>query len=352
MNSTMLKSKINESATKKMKLTKLFSFFEFEESTSVKGSFEVKQRRHKFKSLSDLAFAVVSKMKKSELNIVYSEYLWPQEFEKWKKDRPKISFDQRNLMELESVMPDYWFYYPNQSSSRDQLEVSCVDSTHLLTRMRRKCCRGGIEGLSNTPWRKVAKSGNTSLSLAMIDAVIEPMSVTVAVSHFGADVEKIMRENGDIKAAELCKDIRNWWHAEDSPGISAKERLELRKPLRSRLLSYANFDQFPPHTMYVNGWPLQLWEAVIANIDAKIILYGLSQTHSYNVRSFSSMMGETFFAELTMFDRRGRGTVTATEFGQYISSTCESLNMRMDPHRLKLLKSVLFVSESNTVKLL
>lgn len=83
-------------------------------------------------------------------------------------------------------------------------------------------------------FEKSGKEGNTSLSLATLDAVIESMSVAVEVSHFGADAEKIMRENSDIKTAELRKDICRWWHAEDKSGISAKEDIELWKPLRSR----------------------------------------------------------------------------------------------------------------------
>jgi len=45
------------------------------------------------------------------------------------------------------------------------------------------------------------------------------------------------------------------------------------------------------------------------------------------------MMGETFFSELTLYDRRGQGTVTSREFGQYIDTTIEKLHMRLDPER-------------------
>lgn len=47
---------------------------------------------------------------------------------------------------------------------------------------------------------------------------------------------------------------------------------------------------------HFKGWPIQLWEAIISNIDAKTLLkYDICQGNAYNVRSFSSIIGETFF---------------------------------------------------------
>lgn len=48
---------------------------------------------------------------------------------------------------------------------------------------------------------------------------------------------------------------------------------------------------------HFKGWPIQLWEAIISNIDAKTLLkYAICQGNAYNVRSFSSIIGETFFS--------------------------------------------------------
>ena len=54
-----------------------------------------------------------------------------------------------------------WFYLPEFSQSRGQFEVKCIDSSHLLTRARRKACKGGIKGLSNERWLKVARKKYT-----------------------------------------------------------------------------------------------------------------------------------------------------------------------------------------------
>ena len=83
--------------------------------------------------------------------------------------------------------------------------------------------------------------------------------------------------------------------------------------------------------MYIKGWPSKLWEALLSSIDAKAFLYALSYGGSYNVRAFSSMIGETFFSELTMNDRRGQGTVSCQEFGQFIGNTIERIQIRLDP---------------------
>lgn len=362
--------KINESESKRSKISKLCSLYGIEDrSHQVETRKRTTPQSYQAKTLSSLAFDEFSKaMRKTDLNIIYSEYLWPNEIEKWKQGYPlKITFpntqneslfeeDDKSTCDTGSVVKPsftdettpsgepavqdktFWFYSPSYSKTRQQLEVACIDSTHLLTRTRRKCCKGGIEKLSNTPWRKVAKSNKTALSLAMIDCIFEPMSVTTAVTHFSESVESEMEKNGDIQVAELCRDIRQWWKAEDDPGIPANVRVSMRMNLRKRLLSYVDFGQFPPPGSHINGWPSQLWEALVSNIDAKILLYVLCRKQTYNVRAFSSMMGETYFSELTLYDRRGHGTVTTEEFGQFIQTSIEKLHMRLDPERYFLVQ--------------
>jgi len=250
-----------------------------------------KIRKKIIPSLKDLSLRTLnSKVPKHCLNIIFAEYLWPEELKTWQSSSPlKI-----NVSGITSY-PDLWFYQPEYSSMRNQLEVRCIDSSHLLTRTRRATCKGGIEGGSKKAWADVAYSKRTFLTPVMVDDVVDPMSVPMAITHFSKDVEREMICNGDYATASLVRDVRNWWKSEDEPGIPALQRILLRSNLRSRLLSYFQFENFPPPTMYVNGWPLQLWEGLMANIDAKSILYSLSQTGTYNPRAFSSMMGETFF---------------------------------------------------------
>lgn len=319
-----------------------------------------KQRHVQIKNLKDIAFGVVSKTRKAALNVVYAEYLWPEKLKAWQENAFKIktnlydsvvedkyhnsetqtafSTGNRNtfVANLNENKFNEFFYKPSYSSKRNQSEVSCVDSSHLLTRTRRKCCKGGLDGCSNNAWMCVAKTGKTNLSVAMVECALDPMSVPIAVAHFSEVVENEMRSRGFHHEADLVHDIRNWWKAEDDPGIPALTRIKLRSGLRRRLLKYVQFEHFPPPGMFVRGWPLQLWEALIANIDAKTLLYSLIKTNAYNTRAFSSLMGETFFSELTLYDRRGQGTVSTSEFEAFMGTAVEKLHIRLDRERCVL----------------
>ena len=324
---------INESSSKQVKVSKLVETLGLSSNAEDNEKPTVRYNRNrKVRPLSELSFSVLSKrMSKQELNSVYAEYVWPDRLNTWKTEPP---FQCDTKVENESYT---WFYKPYYSESRQQLEVKCIDSTHLLTRMRRKSCRGGLDGVSNEAWVKVAKSRKTLLTPIMVDEITDPMSVSMAVTHFSEAVELQMRANGDINSADLCNDIRRWWEAEDKAGIPAIERMRLRDCLRKRLLSRISFGRFPPESMFIYGWPWQLWVGLLANMDAKILLYSLCHGGSYNVRAFSSMIGETFFSELTLNDKRGQGTVSCEEFGQFIANTAEQVQVRLDPERYQSL---------------
>ena len=200
---------VKESTSKASKLDRLSKILGLE-----KPHFEVRTARRKAtpRRLVELSASVLSKkMSKHLLNIVYAKYIWQGRYEKWFSD----SRLRENPMIDDSAYSSLWFYTPEFSETRQQLEVRCIDSTHLLTRTRRKCCKGGLHGLPNKPWLTVAKTKTTFLSPVMIEEITEPMSVSMAVTHFSEPVERKMRQNGDVDAADLCRDIRDWWKSED-----------------------------------------------------------------------------------------------------------------------------------------
>ncbi|KAJ8309057.1 hypothetical protein KUTeg_013931 [Tegillarca granosa] len=288
------KLKTKDSVNKETKIQDLCSLFGIgkKEQKKTQAKCSTKRMSKPIHRLSEIAINVLKKkVPKSILNIAYAEYKWPDKRTEWESDSPL----NNNVKIHDSTFPDFWFYVPEYSESRKQLEVRCIDSTHLLTRLRRVTCKGGIEGLDKKPWLTVAKQKTTSLTVVMVEDIVDPMSCEMALTHFSEEVENAMLQNGDSQAASLCNDIRTWWDAEDRPGIPAGTRILMRSRLRSRLISYFQIVKFPPQAGYVNGCPSQLWEALISNIDAKSILFALCRNHSYNVRAFSSMMGETFF---------------------------------------------------------
>ncbi|WAR15462.1 hypothetical protein MAR_005567 [Mya arenaria] len=254
---------INESCPKAKKVEKLCSHFKLENVNTKQNESQTGMTR--------------KTLRKIDLNIIYAEYIWERQYANLRKKcdiiKPKANQDIL-------LLQNEYFYTGSYRNERNQFEVSCVDSSHLLTRTRRNICKGGIEGMTNKPWKRVAKSKQTNLSIAMTETTLEPMSVPVVVAHFSQTVENQI-------------DVRLWWKTEDDPGVSATERVNMRMPIRSRLLKVHNHSHFPLPGVYFGRWPAQLWEALLANIDTKILLYGLCHGGTYNVRAFSSMMGET-----------------------------------------------------------
>lgn len=76
------------------------------------------------------------------------------------------------------------------------------------------------------------------------------MKVSVANTHFSEAVKDEVLRNGDVSEAKFCRDIRDWWRAEDEPGIPAEKRCNLRSGLRLRLTGHVDFSKFPPPGMY------------------------------------------------------------------------------------------------------
>ncbi|CAG2221722.1 unnamed protein product [Mytilus edulis] len=322
--------KIRESDRKNAKVDHISELLGLDLNSVVLNKTDQHRKQKKVKSLKDLTLSALStKVPKQVLNKTFAEYIWPDRLAVWKSQmsvREDVTIG--DLTEQHS-----WFYYPEFSSAREQLEVRCIDSTHMLTRARRKCCKGGIENLDNKPWIKVALQKTTFLSLAMVEDVADPMSASMALTHFSEAVENEMLKNGDFRAASLCNDIRSWWKAEDDPGIPALQRIKMRLSLRKRLLAGIDFATFPPKVMYIKGWPAQLWEALISNIDAKTFLYSLCKKNAYNVRAFKQYVGETFFAELTNQDKSGHGTVTVDNFSFFLGCAVEQMQTRLDSER-------------------
>ncbi|WAR15569.1 hypothetical protein MAR_005674 [Mya arenaria] len=90
-------------------------------------------------------------------------------------------------------------YFKCRIDRREQLKVHCIDATHLLTRTRRKCCRGGLDNSSKISWLNVAKTGKTMLTPIMVEEITDPMSSSMAASHFSKEVEREMRLLEDEK---------------------------------------------------------------------------------------------------------------------------------------------------------
>lgn len=94
INGTKVTQKIKESSSQQEKLSKLYDCLGLNDRNTATTVSHRKRTMH-VKSLSELAFKQVAKWKKSELNIVYAEYLWPNELVLWKQNRPE--FDKKSM---------------------------------------------------------------------------------------------------------------------------------------------------------------------------------------------------------------------------------------------------------------
>ncbi|CAC5359139.1 unnamed protein product [Mytilus coruscus] len=196
-NAIVVNLKLKESDKKQAKFEKLCTIFGYDTKTV---QWKTTGRGNQAKNVQKLAEICIKVLQttapKRVLNIAHSEYHWIYELAKWEKNSTVSS-----TVKFHEIEPDYWFYHPEYSNSRQQIEVKCIDSTHLLTRARRKCCKEGLHNISNGPWLKVAK---TLLSTEIIEDIIDPMSVSMATTNFSEAVENTMLENGDVDAASLC----------------------------------------------------------------------------------------------------------------------------------------------------
>ncbi|KAI8490370.1 hypothetical protein Bbelb_316380 [Branchiostoma belcheri] len=297
---------------------------------------QVKTRRTKvMMPLSVLCEKVLlsNQYPKQALNVTLSEYKYAVKQKEWEETSAV-----NNDVKVEGTNePDAWFYKPEFSTERSQLEVSCIDGDHLLTRWRAHCARGNVKGIKRDAWIQVAKDRTTNLNISMVEDMIDAQSVPIACTFFSGEVEEKMVHLGFAKEACFVRHIREGLIvAHDDPGISSVDRAKMRFRLRAYLMEGVNFHRFPPPGRHIAsvGCPWQLWEDTVTSIDAHMLLYPLVQQGTYNQRAFSSLLCEQFFSEMTGDDKTGhQGTLTARELTRHFGTVCEMLATRLDPHR-------------------
>ena len=291
----------------------------------------VKRKCHvkKVPHLRELCIKVLNTKKypKEVLVIARANYEFPAHVKKWWSSAHTP--EKLNVSGNEVCL----YYQPEWVSERNQLEVKVLDGHHLLTNLRTKTCRGGIEGISKYAWVKVAESGHTPLKLAMVEDILDQQSDGFARTHFSPPVENAMRDLGFHNEAYLCHLITDWVKAEDEPGLSATDRLHKRLALRQWLLKDVDLFSFPPPGRYVKGMPIINWEGFVASIDAHILLYGLTKTGTYNTRAITTLAVEQFNGMIENYDESGRPSVTADTYRKTLGDICMLSALQISPDR-------------------
>jgi hypothetical protein len=225
-----------------------------------------------------------------------------------------------------------WFSVPSNSCS-DAVRFHFDDCCHILTCLRTKICTTGIAGLQQIAWEKAAISESTKLNIAIVKECIDKQSVPFARRMFDYDVEDFMKQNHYKKEAEFVRLIRDWFEAEDSPGIPATERCCRRLTLRDYLLEDVNFAAFPPATQYMKGIPIVTYEALLVHLERKLQIFQYVPDHKYNVRALGTQEVEQFFSTMSDMDPSGLGTPKPDDIPDIIATAAYLDNVRMSPER-------------------
>ncbi len=272
---------------------------------------------------------------KDVLNVTLAKAVYPHERKDWelKGTVQNVHLVVDTEDGRKKWKPEFWFSYPEFSARREQLEPKCCDSHHLLVNCRVKVCKSGLPGfgISNDAWIKVADSYPEVISRALVVDIIDKQSNAYAQKVFGEPVQEALMKLGFSEEAKFCRLLRNWYSAEDEPGICSAERVQHRVAFREYLLSKADLTRFPPYGMYVSGMPRQMYEGFLQNIDTHLQLFAVVKGGAYNPRSVTSLANETFFGEMSELEQTKLGCPKAIHVPRLIAGVTEVLHYRHNP---------------------
>lgn len=280
--------------------------------------------------------------KKEALAVSYARSKWPSYKNRWFQTAvvdEKISLEfldnEGNQINKTFFAP---VYCPEYSEERKQLEVRVMDGTHIRTNIKSKLIRHGLGSIGLHAWRKVARSGDTDLTLSMLEVqddgkIMHQQSDPFVRTMFSDNVEQAMKNNGDIKEAEFCRLFRQWHDAEDKAGLSAEKRCQHSLEFRKWLLDGYDFGSFPPPGQYVRGIPRVTYEGLVCSIDAHLLLYALIKGGSYNWRTVSTLVAENFMGELAERAQNNHGVPSGSTLPMDMKKISELHGMRLKPNR-------------------
>ena len=122
-----------------------------------------------------------------------------------------------------------------------------------------------------------------------------------------------MRNNADMKEAELMKKVRNWYEACNNRGIQLTEHLKHFIEMHNYMISFYKPKEFPMNMTHVCSLPSITFQAILHNISTRIQLYSLSRTNTYNQRAISTLAVETIFSVLTTLSQMTSGIPLAVK---------------------------------------
>ena len=256
---------------------------------------------------------------------------------KFKYDLPEWMDKSPLPISLEIPVEPYSFdiiSYPDICEERSQVESKIIDPSHCLTNLRVHATQKGFFNCDPKAFIRVSESDNKVLSRALLmEPLLDKQSVSFAQKVFSSEVEQTMCNNGDMKEAELVKNIRNWYDACNKRGMLLSERFEIFVTMHNYMLSFYNAEYFPMNTTHVCGLPALTYQAILHNISTRIQLYYLSATKTYNQRAVSTLAVETMFSALTTLSRTTSGIPLAAKIPRYISKMTQMTATQCNPEK-------------------
>ncbi|KAK7507914.1 hypothetical protein BaRGS_00000879 [Batillaria attramentaria] len=293
----------------------------------------VPRKRH-VSTLKALSAKEVGNFPKLVLNAIFAEHRMRDRVKEWRHMSP---FPAETS--VEGVGDLSWFSKPEYVPETFTYLFQFLDCHHLFVNARVKCCTTGIpeRGIKREAWLKVAQKSaenHAGLSIAHVQDLVDKQSNTFAQQTFSEKVEAVMMSNGDVNEARLCRLLREWYAAEDMPGLEVTERIRRRLRLRDWLLEGVDFNKFPPPGLHIRGIPHVMFEGLLTNIERRIQIFPYVRTGAYNPRALGSLEAENFFGAFQDLDPSGSGILRPDDVPKAIASACELIGTRLDKDRL------------------
>lgn len=287
-----------------------------------------KKRRRNPQKLATLCKRVINKMPKSILNAVVAEYEMVDEVYQWRLNGPFTTVTEVGTDKVS------WFSLPEYNSGTLSYIFSFLDVHHLITNCRIKVCKDGLHerGINKQAWIDVAKSNTTKLKVPHVEDLVDKQSDSIARATFSEEVENAMRSHYQ-REAHFCKLVREFYEAEDDPGLSVNERFWRRMEFRRWLLEDVNFCKFPPYGSHVRSIPMVMFQGFLTNIERRIQLFPYVKSGRYNVRALGSLEAENLFGQFQDLDPKGSGVMKSEDIPTALEHACQLLKVRLSPDR-------------------
>lgn len=236
----------------------------------------------------------------------------------------KREWHTRKTIKMEAYIPivkDFvpLFYFPEYSQKRQQIEVRTLDYTHQLTNLRGIICRSGIQNVKKSEFVRISNLFPNILSKGIVQGELDAQCASLAIELFSEKVEVKLIENNAMEEALFVKLVRNWYKACDERGMSADDRINNLWAFYAYLTKDINFDKFPGYSQYIKGIPVITYTGILQNISVRMSLYEISKFKTYNPRSISSLVCESFFSTISSRDPGKTGCPKAVDVPKIMS---------------------------------